>query len=64
MSRESKIKKFNKEDLIRAIKLAREASSVDGTVDLDIVLSYPGDKSDLRTLWTEEEIIDKVLNYK
>lgn len=64
MGKESKIKKFSEEDLIKAIKLAREASSIDGTVDLDVVLSYPGDKSDLKTLWTEEEIVDKVLNYK
>lgn len=60
MSREDKLKKYSKEDLVKAIKLAREASSIDGTVDLDVVLSYPGDKSDLRTLWTEEEILNKI----
>ena len=42
----------------KAIQLAREADSIDGMVDLPIVLNYPNaDNSDLQIKWTEEEII-------
>jgi len=50
--------KFTKEDIKKAIQLAREADSIDGVVDLPIVLNYPNaDNSDLQIKWTEEEII-------
>lgn len=50
--------KFTEEDVKKAIQLAREADSIDGVVDLPIVLNYPNaDNSDLQIKWTEEEII-------
>lgn len=50
--------KFTEEDIKKAIQLAREADSIDGVVDLPIVLNYPNvDNSDLQIKWTEEEII-------
>jgi hypothetical protein len=39
--------------------MAWEADSIDGTVDLNIVLHY-GDNNDLRTKWSEEEIIQSL----
>lgn len=54
-------KQFSLEDMIKAIEMAREADSIDGTVDLHIVLNYPNaDNSDLRIKWTEEEIIQSL----
>jgi hypothetical protein len=50
------IKLYTEEDLRRAIQMAWEADSKDGTVDLNIVLDY-GHNDDLRTKWTEDEII-------
>ena len=55
-----KDKLFTIEDVREAIKMAWEADSKDGTVDLNIVLSY-GNNNDLRTKWTEEEIIQSLL---
>lgn len=50
--------KFTEEDVKKAIQLAREADSIDGVVDLPIVLNYPNaDNSDLQIKWMEEEII-------
>lgn len=50
--------KFTEEDVKKAIQLAREANSIDGVIDLPIVLNYPNvDNSDLQIKWTEEEII-------
>lgn len=53
---DNKEKKYTEEDLRKAIQLAWEADSIDGTVDLNIVLHY-GDNNDLRTKWSEDEII-------
>jgi hypothetical protein len=50
---------YSEDDLRKAIKMAWEADSIDGTVDLNIVLHY-GDNSDLRTKWTEDEIIQSL----
>ena len=53
--------KFTEEDVKKAIQLAREADSIDGVVDLPIVLNYPNaDNSDLQIKWTEEEIIQSL----
>jgi hypothetical protein len=52
-------KKYNEDDLRKAIKMAWEADSIDGTVDLNIVLHY-GNNNDLRTKWTEDEIIQSL----
>lgn len=50
--------KFTEEDVKKAIQLAREADSIDGVVDLPIVLNYPNaNNSDLQIKWMEEEII-------
>lgn len=51
--------KYTEEDLRKAIQLAWEADSIDGTVDLNIVLHY-GDNNDLRTKWSEDEIIQSL----
>ena len=40
--------------------MAWEADSIDGTVDLNVVLHY-GNNNDLRTKWSEEEIIQSLL---
>lgn len=54
-------KQFSLEDIKKAIEMAREADSIDGTVDLHIVLNFPNtDNSDLRVKWTEEEIIQSL----
>ena len=50
------------EDLSKAIQMAWEADSIDGTVDLNVVLKY-GNNDDLRTKWTEEEIIQSLQKY-
>lgn len=53
--------KYSLEDMKKAIEMAREADSTDGTVDLDVVLCFPGvDNSDLRIKWTREEIIQSL----
>lgn len=51
--------KYTEEDLRKAIQLAWEADSIDGTVDLNIVLHY-ADNNDLRTKWSEDEIIQSL----
>jgi len=51
--------KYTEDDLRKAIQLAWEADSIDGTVDLNIVLHY-GDNNDLRTKWSEDEIIQSL----
>lgn len=54
-------KQFSLKDMKKAIEMAREADSIDGTVDLHIVLNFPNsDISDLRIKWTEEEIIQSL----
>lgn len=55
-----KDKLFTIEDIKKAIKMAWEADSIDGIVDLNIVLHY-GNNDDLRTKWSEEEIIQSLL---
>ena len=55
-----KDKLFTTEDIRKAIKMAWEADSIDGTVDLNVVLHY-GNNNDLRTKWSEEEIIQSLL---
>lgn len=52
--------KYSQKDIEKAIELAREANSIDGTVDLDVVLSFKADNSDLRTKWTKEEILEQL----
>jgi hypothetical protein len=56
-------KVYSENDLREAIKMAWEADSIDGTVDLYIVLHY-GDNNDLRTKWTEDEIIQSLKQSK
>jgi len=56
LKHKSATKRFSEEDLRKAIKMAWEADSIDGTVDLNIVLHY-GNNNDLRTKWSENEII-------
>jgi hypothetical protein len=52
---------YTEEQVKEAIQLAREADSIDGTVDLDVVLSFPGaDNSDLQIKWSEDEIIQSL----
>lgn len=51
--------KYTEEDVRNAIQLAWEADSIDGIVDLNIVLHY-GDNNDLRTKWSEDEIIQSL----
>jgi hypothetical protein len=50
---------YTQADIERAIQLAREADSVDGVVDLDVVLSY-GNNNDLRTRLTRGEILEEI----
>jgi hypothetical protein len=51
---------FTVEDVRKAIQMAWEADSIDGIVDLNVVLHY-GNNNDLRTKWSEEEIIQSLL---
>jgi hypothetical protein len=50
---------YTQADIEKAIELAREADSIDGTVDLDVVLCF-GSNNDLRTKWTKEEILEQI----
>ena len=50
---------YTEEQVREAIRMAWEADSIDGTVDLNIVLHY-GNNNDLRTKWSEEEIIQSL----
>ena len=50
---------YTQADIEKAIELAREADSIEGTVDLDVVLCY-GSNDDLRTKWTKEEILEQI----
>jgi len=50
---------YTEEQVREAIRMAWEADSIDGTVDLNMVLHY-GDNNDLRTKWSEEEIIQSL----
>ena len=54
---------YTEEQVREAIRMAWEADSIDGTVDLNIVLHY-GDNNDLRTKWSEEEIIQSLKKLK
>lgn len=57
--------KYTEEDLRKAIELAREADSIDGMVDLDIILNFPNaDNFDLKIKYLEEEIIGQISNKK
>jgi hypothetical protein len=56
-------KTYSEEDLRKAIKMAWEADSIDGIVDLNIVLHY-GRNNDLRTKWSEDEIIQSLKQLK
>jgi hypothetical protein len=51
--------KYTEEDLRKVIKMAWEANSIDGVVDLNIVLHY-GNNNDLRTKWSEDEIVQSL----
>jgi hypothetical protein len=55
-----KDKLFTVENMRKAIQMAWEADSIDGIVDLNVVLHY-GNNNDLRTKWSEEEIIQSLL---
>jgi hypothetical protein len=55
----SATKVYSEEDLRKVIKMAWEADSIDGTVDLNIVLHY-GRNNDLRTKWSEDELIQSL----
>jgi hypothetical protein len=57
--RKAKETLYTEEQVREAIRMAWEADSIDGTVDLNIVLHY-GDNNDLRTKWSEEEIIQSL----
>lgn len=61
LSKQAQQNLFTEEQVREAIQLAREADSIDGVVDLPVVLNFPGaDNSDLQIKWSENEIIQSL----
>lgn len=54
--------RYSKEDMRNCFLAAREFNSLDGVVDVDVVLNFKGaDNSDLQALWTTpEEYLDSL----
>ena len=57
---EEKAQMYSEEDMKNAFECAREFDSLDGTVDIDVVVAYKSDTSDLQAKYiTFEEWLEQ-----